>query len=456
MLLSKNSLLAIVLFLAIIAGITWYAQFAPSRGGDQPKPQPRPVDEVLRFVRLANQQRPLHAVWDVDKDGNDARYVLESEKSVPGDYCFLFQNVLDSTAEFEMDHAACDCTHAEVCILPHEERKNVESAMIKKPWAKPVFAKEPQWQRCKKDQTVGMKIPGNAYGVLRIKWDSRKEPGNTLNLRMWFWAQPEGDVGNRQQTEIIVPVKVVQPLLFDPGRNNVDVLAPGDEARAVFHVWSATRDTLDVVFGPRKKEEQDPLFSIKAEPLDAKQRAALQADIKERSKGAIDTRVKVGYLVTVTVREQVGVQQMDQGPFLKSVPIYLDEAPATFATPEVQGYVRGELRIGGDDDRGRVQFGLFPADQPKTVVVPIYGDPGFSLEEVKKYRAPECLEVKLDDNPKGSTASRRRWDLKVTIKANAWSGALSPEQCQVVLRIAPVGGNPARLVRIPVVGNATH
>jgi hypothetical protein len=455
MLASKNAILAIVLFLAIVGGLTWYMQYMPGRGvvQDVPKgPAPVAVREVLRFVRTAEQVGPLHAVFEVNEEGKDAEYVLESEKGEKGEYSFLFHNVLDRPAEMEMDRADCDCTHADIGIVPYEQWTKIDAVLAKTPYAKPSFETEPEWYVCQKNQHNGIKIPAGAYGVLRVRWDGRKEPGGMLKLHLLFWCQPEGEQLNRQTVELWVPVKVVQPLQFEPGKYPLGLLGPGDHQTAEFHVWSSTRDKPDVIFGPRDEKEKDPLFKIDAKPLTPEQCKKLQHDLRTREKPLLQiyTRVKAGYLVKVTVYEQADGHQMDQGPFIRPVPIILDEAPVTWTTPQVGGHIRGPLEVGGEADQAKVQLRLFSAAETKTAIVPIYGDPAFSLQIDHKY--PPFLQVDLQRKTKESTAQRARWDLKVTIPAKAWTGAL-PDDSRVVLRI---GGNPPRLVRIPVVGTATQ
>jgi hypothetical protein len=453
-----NAVVAIVLFIAIIGGLTWYRQYAPRsadfKGGGSKLIERDVVPEVVRFIPPAQQRPPLHAVWELKKeDGSDAEHVLESEKGTKGEYYFLFQNMLEAPVEMEMVKAACDCTAADICIVPAEDWSRIKAEQTKKPWAKPALTSEPAWQQCQKNQHRGIQIPAQGHGILRIHWDGRKDPGSWLNLNLEFWSQPDHDPGNRQTTQIIVPVRVVYPLLYEPGRQDIGMLGPGEQATALFHVWSATRNRkqLDAAFGPRDK---DALFEVESRPLTDKECADLQRHLQNKmvndKPAPIDTRVLAGYLVKATVHEQAGNEQMDQGPFQRAVPARLDQVPAEIPTPVVSGHVRGPLDVGGDGDRARVQFKTFSAAETKSVTIPIYGNPAFKLELAEK--DPPFLQVDFKHNDKESTSQRGRWDLKVTVPAGTWSGAL-PEHSRVVLRI--VGERP-RLVRIPVVGNATR
>lgn len=281
---SRNSMMgtamAVAAFLLIVGGLTWFMHYMPSRGTTATPIKPSdPVREVLRFKVPAPQQGPLHAVWELKPDGTDGEYILESEKGEKGEYCFLFQNVLDGTAEVELDKAACDCTRADIGVVPYAQWQQIAAVLAKQPWAKPVFTPAPDWQSCTRSDHTGIKIPGGGYGILRIHWDGRKDPGSMLNLDLKFWHQPEGNVGSRQITRLIVPVRVVYPLQFEPSHQDVGLLSPGEQQSRQFHVWSATRAKLDVAF---RAEEKDPLFTITSKPLDASKCPELQERLRNR------------------------------------------------------------------------------------------------------------------------------------------------------------------------------
>ena len=141
---------------------------------------------------------------------------------------------------------------------------------------------------------------------------------------------------------------------------------------------------------------------------------ALQKKLREKAEQAkVLLRVRSAFLVKATVREQVGSHQMDQGPFLRKVPIYVDEIHVDHATPVVAGVVKGIVEVGAYDDQGKVQLKSFPARDGATMVIPLFADPKLALEQVS--HSPEGMKVELHKRPKQAGAQRAQWDLKVTV-----------------------------------------
>ena len=384
----------------------------------------------------------------------DTHYVLETEKGVEGHYYFPFRNILDGPAELEFQRADCDCSEADACLLPLEAWQKIDSLLAETPWAQPTVSPDVTWYKFTKNEHTGLKIPTGGQGLLRISWKGRKDPGEMLKLALYFWSQPDGVSLGRQITPIFIPVKMCAPILFDPPEQSVGLLGPGATKTVEFYVWSPTREQPDLAFGLGDK--QDPLLEISAQPLTKPECEALRERLilRDQAKGdkakGLIFRVKSGYLVTVKLREQVGARQMDQGPFLRHIPITLDGEPPPYGTPQITGAVKGIVDVGGEVDQARVQFKTFSAADAKTVSVPLYGDPQLTLS-IDHVFPKEWLTVDLKRNSKHSTAARAQWDLKVTIPAGAWRGPL-PEQSCVVLRIA---GNPPGLFGFPFVGFAT-
>jgi hypothetical protein len=440
----------IVLVLGLVGVFTWVTQNLPTwkagaRGGNASSNTSR---EILLYSRPQGQMGPLRAVWTVDGSSPNTDYIEETEQNRDGHYYFPFRNLLQESVELDMENeGVCDCTNVAVGVLPADEWRKIEAAWVEKPWVEPYFTQEPTWTKFNKTEQGGVKIPAEAHGLLRVMWQARKTPGSMLKLNLRVWSQPEGRLGERQITPILVPVRVMPPIMFEPTQQSVGVLGSGQSAPAEFSVWSPTRDKLDISFQPG---ETDPLLQIEARELSAADRDAVHNAVKAKSKNQFVSRVRCAYHVTVTLHEQKGGRQMDQGPFSRSIPIQLDQLPIDTATPTVTGVVRGIVEVGGEADQGKVQFKTFSAANPKTVVVPLFADPQVQL--ALDHYEPACLQVELKRDAKDSTALRARWDLKVTIAAGAWKGAL-PESSRVVLRMA---GDPPRLVRIPVAGTGTR
>jgi hypothetical protein len=443
--------LPVAAFVLLVAGTTWVAQFLPSWRSESVNPAPAGpkaiAGDVLRFSRPETQFGPIRAVWEFDDKGEDTGYVLENEEKVDGHYDIPFRNVLGAPAELDFLATACDCSHAEVCILPHAQWQEIDAALTKKPWARITFANEPKWRIINRDNYASFKIPADGEGLLRIAWHGRKPPGEHLKINLRFGCRPEGDAQIRQIQEILVPVVMVPHVLFDPREQSIGVLGPGESKVAEFHFWSANQDELNVRFQPR---EDDPLFQFDTHKLNEAERRALQEKLNPPKESR--HHVRAAYRVRVAVHERQGDKLMEQGPFARYVPVILDELPLeASATPQVTGTVRGEVEVGGVKDRGKIQLETFRSADDKVVTVTLHADPKAVIELVDP-PVPACLKVVLKRNAKGSTAQRAQWELKLTVPAGQWTGPM-PENASVYLRVL---GTPPRMVRIPVTGNGTR
>ncbi len=439
----KNTAITVVLFMAVIGGITWFVQFMPNwRTSTAPTSTPAETTrhDILEFSRKDVLSGINRAVWEFDAKGKDTGYELENEPGEEGHYFFAFRNLAGADAELGFQQSACDCTSGDVGFLPADQWRAIDAELARTPWATPAFASEPAWHKVGRENTTPVKIPADGHGLLRVSWKGRKEPGASLRIQLRFWVKAPGYT--EQIESFYVPAKTVPPLMFIPTNQSVGVLSSGETTVAEFHCWAPRRDQPAVTFGPR---EPDPLFRAEARPLSADECAALQAKLRENK---ILTRVRAAFLVRATLYEQQGDRLMDQGPFKRTVPIYLDEQLLEGLLPTITGTVRGDVEVGGSEDAGKIQLKTFPAAEDKTLVAPLYGNPKAVIELVS--HSPEILKVTLQRNPKESTPLRGRWDLRVTVPANSWRGPM-PDTAGVMLRVA----GTSRLIRIPVLGTAT-
>jgi hypothetical protein len=445
-----TTVLSIVLLVVIVGGITWLTQFLPSRGIVAPLPPVKGDErdkgkEVLSYSRPEGQFGTLHGIWERDASGKETPYMLENENGVAGYYDFPFRNVLGAPAEMELLESACDCSSAEVCVLPDQEWQKINAVWVKTPWIPVSLTTEPTWHQL--TGSSGVKIPEDGRGLLRVHWRTRnKAHGHQLNINLKFWSQPEGKPGARRVEQIYVPVVVAQPIMVEPPRYQGIVLGSGAREVVEFYYWSGTRDDPKVSFQPR---EADPLFTVESRPLSADECRQLQ-DAENQKLGGPRYRVHSGFKVTATLYEQKGNQQMDQGPFARTVPIIVDGDVVDYATPLITGVVRGEVEVGAHEDQGKVQLKTFARADGRTITVPLYADPRFAIKHAG--HTPEVLQVELLRNDKGSTSQRAQWNLKVTVAPNTWSGPM-PENAHILLKVL---SDPPRNVRIPVVGTATR
>src|SRR5438270_2548226 len=139
-----------------------------------------------------------------------------------------------------------DCSLLEVCLLPPAERQQYQQDLLENPMtAKPGNW---AWQKVGEADNKGFEVPAGAKGLVRVGWQGRKGPGSRLNLKIKVWHQPRGNIGQREFDDLEVPSIVASPIMFMPPRNHVGTLVPNDSAVAEFTLWSATRDSLDLVW----------------------------------------------------------------------------------------------------------------------------------------------------------------------------------------------------------------
>lgn len=457
----------VVAFVAVVGGITWVVQGLPKGGKTETvapaPPAPSGVGEIVHYSRCQDLvHRITWAVWErVERSGPklghadlmDSDYPLEYERGVEGACYFTFRNVSGAPAEMGFARSDCDCSHAEMCLLPKPQWDKVDAQLNQTPWAVPILDLEPTWCVFSKDDHDGFKVPADGHGLLKIGWKGRKSPGESLKIHLELYSQPEGNSRSRQIDHIVVPVMTAAPVRFEPIRQSVGYIGPGESATAEFYCWSATRDDPDISFQP---EKADPLLHVEARRLTPAECKALQEKLRVQGKKETDEaplrhRVKAGFLVKATFYEHKGEHQMDLGHFSRTMPVFVDALPMDGPTPVITGVVKGDVDVGGVEDQGKVQLKTFSAAERATVTVPVYANPKTVLTLAGRY--PEILIVGLKRNEKQSTPHRSRWDLTVTVPALSWLGGTLPEQSAVMLSIA---GTPPRQIRIPVTGTATR
>ena len=452
---SKNVIIAIVLFVLIVGGIAWVVQYLPAwrAGTSTPAPPPSKVkdeDDLLTFSRRRVQLGALRAViatFELNENGKDTGYVLEFLRGGHGHYDFAFRNVSDGVVEIELAKTACDCSNAEICLLDPAEWNTVNELLTKTPWAEPKLVKEPAWHKFTMNPEVGFKIPAGGQGLLRITWVGRKLPGEMLNIHLTFWEQSEGDKSSRRHDAIIVPVAITQMVWFDPPKKEFVMLAPGEQQTVEFSAWSPILDSFDKI--SLEGREPNPLVKVEVEPFTPAECKELEKEMRAKAK-APRFRVRCAAHVHVTLLERSGDRQMDLGHFSLPIPVHVEGAVVDHATPTISGFVRGEIDVGGQNDQGKIQLKTFSTAEDKVEVVSIHANPKFKLEYVE--HTPKDLKVKLTPNPTGSTPTRAAWNLEVTVPAGTRTGPL-PEDARITLRIA---ADPPRLIRIPVLGIVTR
>jgi hypothetical protein len=438
-----RTVLPALLVVAIIGGIAWVTQYMPSwRTGrqqikDDGSGPPASTQRAIHFAQTS-------PVWDKD----DPEYILEWERGVKGHYDYVFTNKSDEPVELGLEYSACDCSSVTIASTTSSEEWQAyqqekigrgpgdEPAGKGSSWSKPL-------QVPLKDPKSFVVVPAKANGVARLSWESRKQTGNKLELRIRFWMQPQGKPSLKNLSENIdTPVLIVPPIVYREERLDLGAIGGQEFNRAEFLCWSSTRPSVNLTV---PTPADDPNFVCTATPLSAESVKA----IEKRLRGdGVNTRIKVGFRVSVAVYEQRKGKILDQGPFQRRVPLFVDGEPQDPQGPLVVGQVRGEVQIGTGDDQGKVQLKTFRVSDGTRTVIGLRAPRGTELK--LESHQPSYLQVKLLPDGKDTTGTRARWRLEVTVPPNTPAGPL-PEDGAIILRTL---GTPPRFIRVPVLGNA--
>ena len=446
-----------VLFLVIIGGIAWLVQNMPSwRTRTNPVAQGKAAEQVLQFMNRINQNYVL-ALWELPpkmgekskaEDGSEGPmiYEREFEPGAEGRYLFPFQNLTDQAAELGLTSTSCDCAHLHVALITKSEWDQFEQAFSKDPGQEMPQNADWTWTEMEKNADRGFSLPPQAYGVVRMTWHNRRAIGDKLNLQAVVWAKQAGS-SRVQRVAFAIPAVSAPPVRANLDRVHVGNLDPNAVVKAEFFIWSPTRDELPLDW----TKNQDPLFVVSAKALDPAGRLALQEQLRT-AKNKVNTRVRAGYRVTINVHEHKDGKRLDQGHFIRGVPLSLPESAADVPPLLVTGFVRGPVEIGGIDDQGKINLKSFQAKDGTKKTILLWTDNKTSLKVVEKQ--PAALEVKLTQR---KSASKREWVLEVTVPPNQLFGTIT-EDSAVILGTIPEGTQsvPSRQIRIPLVGHAVQ
>lgn len=434
-------LLPILLFVVAVGVLTWVAQFLPNwrRGPTPPANTGAGVRGVEFFFTVAR--------WE--PDGKTNYVAAEFERGQQGFYDFLFQNVSDSVIELGLESQACDCSEVLVSFLSPEQAKSLRKQYPNGTHSLLQLERDPltgaNWQRLERSPDRGIQVAAERFGIVRLKWETRKGQGESLKLSLDLWSQPPGQFRQRVKHHLAAHVVVTSPVRFYPERIDAGKILPGSPVRREFWCWSPTRDRFELTVPPEKK---DPCLQCEITPLSPGEmeelRKRVQADM-------IVTRVRSGYRVTVLLSEEKDGRYLDLGGLYQEVPLQLradGQELKNVPLPVLVGSVGSFVRVGALGESAKVLLGSFDASEGITKRVPIIAQPGTKFKPVA--REPIYLEVTIQD--KGPSEPDYAWELTVTVPPGRLTGPL-PERSAVVLEITTPGGM-VRRIRIPVAGTA--
>ena len=423
-------IVATVLFVAIVGVVAYISQFitAPPRQLTKSGVEGRGPD--LQFVLT-------RALWEQPDaaGGYELPYAKEFEQHVEGHYDFPFRNPHDFPVTIGFLRTSCDCTGLKGTSLSSVEAAALPSGAKQMPMAD---LPGRTWTEMPKDERTGIEIPANGAGVVRMTWNGRKRPGEYLKLNVTVWMAPSDRTEDRTFESLQVPILMTTPIRFDPARLPLGTLSTNGVAEGSVVIHSATRDKLDLVVD---KAQLDELFDVRIEPLDGKATKELETKLRANK---LDTRLRSASKAIVTLREQQGKKQLDQGLFSRPLPVHLKDE-SDIETPLVTAFTRGDVEIGIGEELGKVVFRPFLSREGSVKRVPLWIENPADL--IVEQATPSFLAVKLTRDKKDPGAVRKKWNLEVTLPPGSLVGTL-PEDAVIILR---TGTQPPRRVRIPVV-----
>lgn len=473
----KNYVIPIVALVLVVGGLAWVAQYLPNTKKETVRSDPAPTGKKLVAFTLVTAQwekTPANeSKDDKQKPELNSKYVETGDK---GHYDFFFKNLYEQDIEAAYFTSDCDCTSVRACVLPNDEWDRLVKIQTEKPGEDLSYTSEPTWhdlapasaRNPRPFKGTALPIKSGERGVIRVSWLAKKGAGQKLNIAPHVHFQRPGDPTVWTRAQLVVPIKISQPVQFSPERIVVSALANGKSVTK-FDAWSSTRTELKLNLDPTPA---DAHFVFEVREVNSKEKcAALEASLN------LDTRVLCACEVTLTVYETKDGQQLAQGSFFHKWPITLDgQLQTELYGPEIVGRVRGEIQIGGADDQGRIRFRSFDlriggekevqlaADAPSElaaealtrepfvvgvagVVAPLAANAHMKLTIAG--HAPSWIQVKLTSDKRKPGAAQRTWSLEVKVPANTIGARSFEEPDAVTLRIV---GMPERFVRIPLDG----
>jgi hypothetical protein len=430
----------LLLFVAIIGGIAWLAQNMRNwREDKRPAAAATFSGELFRFpVFYSHWEKPPDTTGDNVPD--PVIYVREYERGEEGKYWYPFKNVTEHPVTLGLGYLGCDCSRLEAALISEAEYEQIKKQLGED--FNPDLAENPawQWQPMKVTEVDGFDVPPGGHGLVRMLWTARKEPGGTLNLKAILWARSP-KVAKRQGIDVMASAIVRRPVEVRGDKYDIGDLGPNEKLTAKFTLWSATRDEVEV-----KVTSKNRLFEPVIEPLTKDEIKKLEEELRN---DRVAAHIRCGYRVTVTVHEQKGDEQMPQGPLYHPLDVEILGGVGDAPRLLVYGLVRGDVQVGGDADRGRVQLKIFRAADGIRKSVVLLTEPHVTLNHL--HHAPGGIEVKLKEDIRPN-AVKRRWILDVNVPPNAHIGPFEDEHAIIL----ETGTNPRRKIRIPIVGNAAQ
>jgi hypothetical protein len=433
---------AVVLFGGVFL-VTFLTQYSRTKDvtTDTPAPTAGPVAPLKPNEKTA--------VWD----SSDTQYVQEFDKGVTAHYDFLVSNSNDKPVTVILESKfSCTCTNLDVQVgliaaamrAKLNAAKPVPSGAQVEPYVAGVRWKSIVYERDQKpiEETIpAADTNGPQWAAIRMSWETKEIKATTLK------AQIHARLGSTAAEFINfdVPIAIVPLFQAAPPDLQFGDLNPGEKREKTFHLWSATKDYFNADV---HAATADPCIEVgEPRPLTADELKKLPDELLAAGLITSKTRPKSGYVVSVTVYESRGDNQLELGPLARR--LLINRTSEGEATVMMTGTVRGSIHVGEPVDNERIDLRTFPAIHGTEKMVNVKSaEPGLALtvDHVK----PAELQITLRP-PATAGLGTRIWKLIVTAPPNALAGPL-PADSAIYLK---TNTTPPRRIRIPLHGNAS-
>lgn len=380
-----------------------------------------------------------------------------------GRHDYWFQNPNAFPVDVGLRSKSCKCSKIEAFVAAADEEKALRDALPRAVAAQagaadllpflslsaatdafvcPFYGKPERWLALTPGDDTGVEVPANSSGWVRLNWEGKAK--GPLRLGIKVWAQAHGNPLTRgEDTSLEIPINVVDPVRVSPQTVSVSYLYPGRSSTVEAYCWSSTRPGFSL---SAAEKNNDPCFDCRCEPLIGSEFRRVH-DKLNADPLLFQTNPLAIYRVSVTVSERRpdGVQ-MDLGPFVREVLLNNDVGDPLVLT--VAGTVRGDIDVGAGEDRDRIMLRTFSASRGTSETFPVVcRTPGVRLRVASV--SPAFVEAKLSERPNEDG----HYDLEVTIPPNRAGGKFADDSAIYLEESA--AGQPARRIRVPIVGMAT-
>jgi len=377
----------------LIAGITYVVISIGTAGAEPPKPTDEAVSKLPSPLEMMKAVEPRF-----------------EEAYTAGHHPFRFRSLVDKPTKVGVNWKNCKCASVEICVAPDEWKALSEAEFAKK-------ADDPslQWTPLERDGQ-GFDIPGRSTGWVRVGWKADKNGDERFKADLWIYEFDSG-IGFPLEVAVSFVEAVRVRWLDDPDKIDpyVGRIGPGEQKDAQLVVWSSTRESFTLESDPPRS---DPNFSYGEPPR------KLKAEELDNLSQRFHRKALSGYQVTVTVREKVGEQQLDIGPFRREVR-WKSDAVKDPIRAHVQGIVLGEVRtyVEGNPGEPRLEMGVIDPNRPRVHKLQLETD-NPNVELAHDDSSCDFLKVdvldkagKVENLDDGSV--RKTWNVNVSLRPGA-------------------------------------